>query len=150
VNKSLAFTSGGTTEIVRGNTVTGATGAATMVVQFVRVTSGSWAGGDAAGTIMGVVTGTFQAENLNIGATLNVATISGDATTADNFVHFLGEDFDDAITEGLHWRALVKLSGFDAKVKAEAADQRQNYLDVLSDIATVKSKQFVSTVYRDF
>ena len=149
-NKSLAFTSGGTTEIVRGNTVTGATGAATMVVGFVRVTSGSWAGGDAAGTILGVVTGTFQAENLNIGATLNVATISGDATTADNFVHFIGEDFDDTIIEGLVWRCLLKLSGMDPTIKAEARDQMQSYLSVLSDTAQVKSKQYVSTKYRDF
>jgi hypothetical protein len=75
------FTSGGTYQIVAGNTITGATSHATGVVQAVTLTSGSWAGGNAAGTIrFRNQTGTFQSENLDVGTNLNVATIAGAAT----------------------------------------------------------------------
>jgi hypothetical protein len=81
LGRYLAFTSGGTTQILAGDTITGATSAATAVVGQVVKTSGTWAGGDAAGFIyFASQTGTFQAENLNIGASLNVATISGNST----------------------------------------------------------------------
>ncbi len=77
----LAFTSGGVTEIVAGNTITGATSAATAVVGKVLLTSGTWAAGTAAGKLFfAAKTGSFQAENLDIGASLNVATIAGNAT----------------------------------------------------------------------
>lgn len=79
----LAFTSGGTYVTAIGNTVTGATSAATGVVTRVVVRSGSFAGGDAAGTItIASETGVFVAENLNVGANLNVATIAAGTTTA--------------------------------------------------------------------
>jgi hypothetical protein len=72
------FTSGGTYEIVPGDTVTGATSAATARVVAVSLSGGTWAGGDAAGTLtVDTHSGTFVAENLNVGANLNVATIAG-------------------------------------------------------------------------
>lgn len=75
------FTSGGTYEIVPGDTVTGATSAATARVVAVSLSSGTWAGGDAAGTLtVDTHSGTFQAENLNVGANTNVATIAGAMT----------------------------------------------------------------------
>jgi len=78
---TLGFTSGGTYEIEVGDTIEGATGAATAYVVGVSLSSGSWAGGDAAGTLtLRRVTGTFQAENLDAGANGNVATIAGGAT----------------------------------------------------------------------
>lgn len=77
----LDFTSGGTTEIVAGQTITGATSGATAVVSRVRIISGSWAGGDAAGVFyFAEKTGTFQPENINVGANPNLATIPNDAT----------------------------------------------------------------------
>jgi len=77
---SLRFTSGGTYEISVGDTITGATGGATAKVTGVNLESGTWAGGDAAGTLeIDTISGTFQAENLNVGANLNVATIAADA-----------------------------------------------------------------------
>lgn len=77
----LPFTSGGTTAIVVGNVITGATSSATGTVARVVLTSGTWAGGDAAGYfIITGKTGTFQAENLNVGASTNLATIAGDST----------------------------------------------------------------------
>lgn len=77
---SLPFTSGGTTEIVEGDTISGATSGATATVGRVIVTSGTWAGANAAGTlILTMQTGTFSSESLNIGAITNVATIAGDS-----------------------------------------------------------------------
>ncbi len=81
LGRELAFTSGGVTEITAGQTITGATSGATAVVGTVVRTSGTWAGGDAAGFFYFVSqTGTFQAENLNVGATLNLATIAGNSS----------------------------------------------------------------------
>lgn len=81
LGREIAFTSGGVTEITAGQTITGATSAATAVVRRVILTSGSWAAGDAAGRfIINGQTGTFQAENLNVGASLNLATVAGNST----------------------------------------------------------------------
>lgn len=78
---TVAFTSGGVYEVVEGNTITGATSAATGVVRRVVIQSGDWAGGTAAGYfVLSGIVGTFQAENLNVGANLNVATIAGAPT----------------------------------------------------------------------
>jgi len=77
--RTINFTSGGTYEIKAGDTVTGATSTETAKVIEVSVTSGTWANGDAAGTLTCFdVSGTFQAENLDVGANSNVATIAGD------------------------------------------------------------------------
>lgn len=76
---SLDYTSGGTTAIAVGDTITGATSSATGVVLSITVASGAWGDGDAAGVIrIHTKTGTFQAENLNVGASLNLATIAAD------------------------------------------------------------------------
>jgi hypothetical protein len=81
LGRELAFTSGGATEIVEGNTITGATSGATAVITRVVRQSGSWAAGNAAGRfIFASQTGTFQAEDLNVGATLNLATIAGNSS----------------------------------------------------------------------
>lgn len=81
LGKELSFTSGGTTEIAEGDTITGATSGATATVKRVVLTSGTWAGGTAAGKfIIHTQTGTFQAENLNVGAALNLATIAGNSS----------------------------------------------------------------------
>jgi len=81
LGRTVGFTSGGTIEIVEGNTITGATSAATATVRRVILTSGTWAGGNAAGRlILSGQTGNFVAENLNVGASLNVATIAANST----------------------------------------------------------------------
>lgn len=73
----LAFTSGGVTEILEGQTVTGATSAATGIVRRAVLQSGTWGAGDAAGYfILSNIVGVFVAENLNVGASLNLATIA--------------------------------------------------------------------------
>lgn len=81
LGREVAFTSGGTYEIVAGNTITGATSAATAVITKVILTSGTWAAGTAAGRLFfASQTGTFQSENLNVAANMNVATIASDST----------------------------------------------------------------------
>ena len=71
---TMGFNSGGVTEIVEGDTIVGATSAATAVVERVVLQSGTWAGGDAAGyfAVSGVA-GNFTGENLNVGG-VNLAT----------------------------------------------------------------------------
>lgn len=81
LNSELAFDSGGTYEIAEGDTITGATSGATATVRRVALGDGSFAGGDAEGyLILTGISGTFQAEDLDVGGNLNVATISGDAS----------------------------------------------------------------------
>ena len=80
LGRQVSFTSGGTYTIAEGDTITGGTSAATAVITRVVLTSGTWAAGTAAGKlIFASQTGTFQAENLNVGANVNVATIGGDS-----------------------------------------------------------------------
>lgn len=151
VEKTLAFTSGGTYQIKVGDTVTGHTSTKTMVVNFVRVSSGSWAGGDAAGYLVGTPSGTMQAENLDVGTNLNVASIAADATTTDNFQHFFGEEFDDVIIHGLLWRLYIILSGMDLTVKIGLAKEAKGeYINLLSDYAGLKTRRVLRTTYRDF
>ena len=71
----LAFTSGGTYEVVPGDVITGATSGATGIIRAVELTSGTWAGGNAAGNFyLASQTGTFQGENLDVRTNSNVAT----------------------------------------------------------------------------
>ena len=103
---SLAFTSGGTYEIQAGDAVEGVTSGASALVQAVSLASGSWAGGDAAGTLtLRRVDGTFQAETLNVGSEIDVATIAGapsgtdpvSATTGDlaDSINYTGGGIDE-------------------------------------------------------
>jgi hypothetical protein len=81
LGREVAFTSGGTYVVAAGDTITGATSGATATVGTVVVTSGTWGAGTAAGFLYFVTqTGTFQSENLNVGANLNVATIAGNSS----------------------------------------------------------------------
>lgn len=80
---SIPFSGGGTTEVEVGDTIKGATSAATAVVQQVLLSSGTWAGGDAAGFfIVNSVTGTFQSENVYVDS--DSTSGSDDATVTAN------------------------------------------------------------------
>lgn len=82
LGREVAFTSGGTYVMQVGDTIIGATSGATAVLTAVALTSAlaSWAAGTATGYLyFASQTGTFQAENLNVGANLNVATIAGNS-----------------------------------------------------------------------
>lgn len=84
----IPFSSGGTREILPGDTIVGQTSRATAVVQSVLLASGSWAGGDAAGFFvlrndpLPVINGTFGSENVAVqsaGGT-NDATVTANVT----------------------------------------------------------------------
>ena len=84
--KGLRYTSGGTTAIVAGNTVTGDVGGATAKVKRVVLDSGTWAAGTAAGVLVldkDTIVGTFEAENLDVGTSANLAAITADAFRCD-------------------------------------------------------------------
>lgn len=90
--KQVAFTSGGVLEIRPGDVITGATSGATATVIGSVLTSGTWAGGDAAGTlVVRSDAGTFQAENLNTPTQANIATIGG-ALAASGVPAFANEE----------------------------------------------------------
>lgn len=77
----LVFDSGGTYEVLDGDVITGATSGSTATVTRVVMESGSWSGGDAVGRfIFASQSAAFVAEDLNVGANLDVATIAGDST----------------------------------------------------------------------
>ena len=77
---TLAFTSGGTYEPQVGDTITGATSASTAVITRVELVSGTWAGGDAAGTLtIRAQSAAFVGEDLNVGTNLNVCSVAGDS-----------------------------------------------------------------------
>lgn len=79
----LAFTSGGTTEISDGDTITGKGSLATATVGRVVLESGSWGAGTATGKlIFASQTGTFVAENISTGGGggSDDATIAGDSS----------------------------------------------------------------------
>lgn len=82
LGREVAFTSGGVYQIAEGDVITGATSGATATIGRILLTSGTWAGGTAAGRLIITAnqTGVFVAENLNVGANLNVATIAGNST----------------------------------------------------------------------
>ena len=78
--QKIAFTSGGVYEVVVDDVIEGETGGATATVRSIDVTSGTWAGGDAAGDLyLDQQTGNFQAETIKVGANLNVADIGGNS-----------------------------------------------------------------------
>ena len=80
---TLSYTSGGTYQLKSGDVITGATGGATATVVSLTLASGTFAGGDAAGVLTLVEqVGTFEAENLNVGANSNVATIASDSASS--------------------------------------------------------------------
>lgn len=76
----LEFSSGGTYEMKIGDTIQSSTGTASAVIEKITVKSGSFAGGDAQGWLMvSRHTDPFIAGTLDVGANLDVATITGAA-----------------------------------------------------------------------
>lgn len=81
----MPFSGGGTTEIRKGDTIKGATSAATAKVVDVILDSGTWAGGTAAGWLLidgGSKTGTFTSENVYV-ASDNVSGLDDATVTVD-------------------------------------------------------------------
>jgi hypothetical protein len=75
--QTVPFTSGGVTEITAGQVITGATSGATARVIQILPYSGSWAAGDIAGFfVVDMLSGTFTSENVNVGSSSNLATVT--------------------------------------------------------------------------
>jgi len=83
LGESIAYTTGATAEFVVGETITGGTSGATGVISNYTITSGSFTGGDAAGTIYfhTLASGPFQAETITGGTSTGTAAIAGASTT---------------------------------------------------------------------
>lgn len=85
----IPFTSGGTYQVIPGDTITGATSGATATVVAVNLnTTGTWGAGTAAGDLILVpntVRGTFVAtELIDVGSNSNVATASSGVGSPDS------------------------------------------------------------------
>jgi len=98
---AIPFSSGGTTEIVVGNTIVGATSGATALVEQVLEYSGTWAGGDAAGfLIVSNVVGTFGSENVKVGSGTNDATVTVNVNHTVSIIDTGAGATDLALTTG--------------------------------------------------
>lgn len=92
--KKMAFTSGGTNEIKAGHTIIGATSGATARVRQVLADTGTWAGGDAAGTLIldaDSVVGTFTSESIYYDGSSGTNDATGAAISAT------GQDIDTEV-----------------------------------------------------
>jgi hypothetical protein len=108
----LPFTSGGTTTIVVGDWIVGATSTAKAEVVSVTLTSGTWAGGTAAGTFqIRSQHGTFESENVLVAAGTNDATIAANSTVAPPGYMFYGMSAQSAIVSVEAQTALVSVTG---------------------------------------
>lgn len=78
----MSFTSGGTYEVLVGDTITGQTSTETAEITGVVLESGTWAGGDAVGRLIYLTSsGAFTStELLDVGANADVATCTADGT----------------------------------------------------------------------
>lgn len=95
---TLPYTSGGTYEIKAGDTITGDKSKATALVVDVTIASGMCSAGDAAGNlILRRLNKEFQSENINVGTTLNVATVTG-AMTGESPVTSTTGDYANSIS----------------------------------------------------
>jgi hypothetical protein len=77
----LDFTGGGITEIAAGDQIDGLISGASATINRVVLRTGTWAGGDAAGTFRFTAqTGTFEAEGVEVSGSGNLADIAGDSS----------------------------------------------------------------------
>ncbi len=102
--RSLAFTSGGTTEIEVGDTIIGDSSSASAIVDLIDLDSGSWVGGDAVGSLwIKDQIGTFISEDLDVSPGTNLATIAGDSENPpiNTNISFIGRlHFESDLTAG--------------------------------------------------
>lgn len=110
--RDLAFTSGGTTEIVVGDWIVGATSAAKAEVVGVTLASGTWAGGTAAGTLrIKNQHGTFQSENLKVAAGTNDATIAANSVLHEGDYFYKGTIARTALVTVIANTQLINIEG---------------------------------------
>jgi hypothetical protein len=110
--RDLPYTSGGTTQIVAGDWIVGATSTAFAEVVSVTLTTGTWAGGDAAGTFrIRSQHGTFASENVKVAGGTNDATIAANSSIVPDGYPYKGMMVKAAIVEVTGNTALVGVTG---------------------------------------
>jgi len=99
----LPYTSGGTVVMKVGDTIVGATSAATGVIVDRTITAGTDGGGDAVGVLtIKCLVGTFASENLRVEGTADVATIAANAVPfAQSSSPFLGKYCKACLVSGV-------------------------------------------------
>jgi hypothetical protein len=110
--KTMAFTSGGTNEIKAGHTIVGATSGARARVRQVLADTGTWAGGDAAGTLIveaDTVTGAFASESIYYDGSSSTNDATGAALGTP------GEDIDTEVASDTGISAYVGGAASNAK-----------------------------------
>jgi hypothetical protein len=112
----VPFSSGGTTEIVAGAIITGATTGAKAFVRQVLTYSGTWAGGDAAGFFIVEMIGTvaFGSENVYVSSDTTAGT--NDATVTVNVEHTVSIDTESATETGD--AAIIRAAGTSGSAAA--------------------------------
>ena len=110
VERTLAFTSGGTTEIVVGNVIC-QTGINAVVTAISAIT-GTWGAGTAAGTLtIKNQIGTFAAGAIYVAAGSDEATIAGDSTVVATDYRFKNALAKVAVIQAIAQTALVCFDG---------------------------------------
>lgn len=111
----MVFTSGGTTTVVVGDQIVGATDGATATIKTITLASGTWGAGTAAGTLrLKNVIGTFKAagENCKVGAGTNEFTIgAGVVTEATDDYTYKNKVASAAVIQVFAQTALVTFDG---------------------------------------
>lgn len=110
--RTLAFTSGGTTEIVVGDVICQSAGAIQAVVTAISAITGTWAGGNAAGTLtVKNQIGTFAAGAIYVGAGTDEATIAANSTAVSTTYPFKNKLAKVAVLQAIAQSALVCIDG---------------------------------------
>jgi len=112
IERTLAYTLGGTIAVVAGDQIVGASSGATATVVIVGAITGAWASNTAAGnlTIKNQI-GTFQAEVMKVGADATVATITADSTAVATDYRFKNALAKVAVVQAIAQTALVCFDG---------------------------------------
>lgn len=132
--KKMAFSGGGTNEIKAGHKIIGATSGATAKVLQVLADTGTWAGGDAAGTLIldaDSETGTFESETIYYEGSDGTDDATGAATTDSGY---------DSDTE------IATDTGISAYLGTEAANTKGF---TLATAVSVNAKLFAWSAWRD-
>ena len=112
VERTLAFTSGGTTEIVVGDVICQSAGTISAVVKSISAITGTWAGGTAAGTLtLKNQIGTFTAAAIYVGAGSDEATVAGNSTAVTTDYRFKNALAKVAVVQVLAQTALITIDG---------------------------------------
>ncbi|MHC4387349.1 MAG: hypothetical protein ACYSX1_01945 [Planctomycetota bacterium] len=141
----IAFTSGGTYQPVPGDTVTGNTSGETAVVVSTTLSSGAWADGDAAGTILyRSASGAFtNSETIKITNYLGVTQANVLTHAASDLVDFELADTLTATAKswGSSWTSTSPADNTNAE--AEIDTKGADYMVVVTSACTVDVKLLI-------